>query len=47
MNGPDLAILLAAWGTCAPLTIGCTGDVDFNGLIDAADLSLLLAGWSG
>jgi hypothetical protein len=47
VNALDLAILLAAWGTCAPLTIGCSGDINFDGLVNATDLSILLAGWTG
>ena len=43
----DLAILLSAWGTCAPLTIGCSGDINFDGLVNAADLSVLLGSWTG
>lgn len=40
VNGADLGMLLAAWGTSAP------GDLDGNGVVDGADLGLLLAEWT-
>jgi hypothetical protein len=39
VNAPDLALLLAAWGTS-------TADIDGDGTTAASDLSLLLASWS-
>ena len=41
VNGGDLGILLADWGSCS----GCSGDVDQNGEVDGSDLGLLLALW--
>ena len=43
VNGADLGILLAKWGTC---TAGsCTADLNGDGRVDGADLGLLLAAW--
>lgn len=39
IDGADLGILLAAWGSSGP------GDLDGNGIVDGADLGLLLAAW--
>ncbi len=39
INGTDLAILIAAWGSP-------TGDLNADGTTDAADLAILLASWS-
>ncbi|HMN96736.1 MAG TPA: hypothetical protein PKC43_05490 [Phycisphaerales bacterium] len=39
VDGADLGLLLAAWGTGGP------GDLDGNGIVDGADLGLLLAAW--
>ena len=42
VNGADLGIVLAAWGSCpAP----CAADIDGNGMVNGADLGLLLASW--
>jgi len=41
VNGADLAILAAAWGTADPIA-----DLDGNGVVDGADLSILLSNWS-
>lgn len=46
VDGADLAMLLAAWGPCAPQTIGCIGDLDYSGGVDGADLSILLGAWT-
>lgn len=40
VDGADLGLLLAAWGTSDP-----TADIDDDGDVDGADLGLLLAGW--
>jgi hypothetical protein len=40
INGLDLAMLLAAWGTRA-------ADIDGNGTSDGADLAMVLASWTG
>jgi len=45
INASDLAILLAAWGTCAPGT--CATDLDGDGATGSADLAALLAAWTG
>ncbi|HMN95323.1 MAG TPA: hypothetical protein PKC43_03825 [Phycisphaerales bacterium] len=39
VDGADLGIMLAAWGTEGP------GDIDGNGIVDGADLGLLLGQW--
>ncbi|MGA0420125.1 MAG: dockerin type I domain-containing protein [Phycisphaerales bacterium] len=41
VNGADLTILAAAWGTADPIA-----DLDGNGTVDGADLSILLSNWS-
>jgi hypothetical protein len=43
VGGPDLAILLGAWGACG----GCPADLDADGLVGATDLATLLAAWTG
>lgn len=40
MNGSDLGMLLAAWGTT-----GGDADLDRNGPVDGADLGALLSHW--
>ncbi len=40
--GPDLALLLAAWGPAAD----SRADLDGNHQVDAADLAILLAAWN-
>lgn len=47
VDGADLAELLAAWGTCPLLTIGCTGDLDLDGQVGASDLAVFLGQWTG
>lgn len=42
VNGNDLAILLAAWGTNDP-----AADIDGDGVIGGGDLGTLLAAWTG
>lgn len=42
VQGADLGLLLAAWGSAGP-----AGDLDRNGVVDGADLGLLLASWTG
>ncbi len=39
----DFLILLSQWGECGEP--GCTGDVNYDAVIDTADLLLLLAAW--
>lgn len=41
VNGADLAVLLAAWGTTGP------GDFNHDGIVAGADLALLLSAWTG
>jgi hypothetical protein len=43
VNGADLGLLLAGWGTCGT---PCPGDLDGNGVVNGADLGLLLANWT-
>lgn len=40
VDGADLGLLLAAWGTGNP-----TFDLDGNGIVDGADLGMILAAW--
>ncbi|MDA1008895.1 MAG: hypothetical protein O2800_07860 [Planctomycetota bacterium] len=42
VNGQDLALLLAAWGTTNP-----DADIDGNGSVGGEDLAVLLGGWTG
>jgi len=44
VNGADLSILLAAWGTCGD-GMSCPADLDGDGTVNGADLALLLAAW--
>lgn len=41
VDGADLGLLLAAWGSSGP------GDVNGDGVVDGADLGQLLAAWTG
>jgi uncharacterized membrane protein len=41
VNGADLAVLLATWGSCD----GCPADLDRSGIVDSVDLALLLGAW--
>lgn len=43
VNGADLGLLLAAWGSCDD----CPADLSHEGLVNGADLGLLLAAWTG
>lgn len=43
VNGADVGLLLAAWGSCR----GCPEDLDENGVVNGADLGLLLVYWTG
>ena len=40
VNGADLGLMLAAWGTTGP------GDLNGDGVVGGADLGLLLAAWT-
>jgi len=42
IGGPDLALLLQAWGTCGGK---CPADINTSGSVDGADLALLLQSW--
>jgi hypothetical protein len=42
VDGVDLGLLLAAWGTCAT---PCASDMNNSGAVDGVDLGILLAGW--
>jgi len=42
VNGKDLGLLLAVFGTAEP-----AADFDGNGLVDGGDLGVLLANWTG
>lgn len=41
VNGADLSILLAAWGSDDP-----AADLDGNGVVGGADLTILLSDWT-
>jgi hypothetical protein len=44
VDGVDLGVLLASWGTCgAP----CAADLNGDGFVDANDLAVVLANWGG
>ena len=42
VNGSDLSILLAAWGTA-----GGSADINRDGLVGGGDLAILLSAWTG
>jgi hypothetical protein len=42
VDGNDLGLLLAAWGTCAGT---CPADLNVDGAVDGNDLGILLAAW--
>lgn len=47
VNGADLGLVLAAWGTCPNAGIElCPADLDQNGMVDGGDLGLVLAAWT-
>jgi hypothetical protein len=41
INGPDLAFVLAGWGTNNPVA-----DINHDGIVDGFDLTFVLSGWS-
>ena len=41
VNGADLGLMIAAWGSCS----GCPEDLNGDGLVNGADLGLMIAGW--
>lgn len=41
IDGADLGVLLASWGSCT----GCLADLNGDGAVDGADLGILLAAW--
>ena len=41
INGADLGLMIAAWGSCS----GCPEDLNGDGLVNGADLGLMIAGW--
>jgi hypothetical protein len=43
VDGADLGLLLAAWGSCN----GCPEDLNDDGEVDGADLGVLLGSWTG
>ena len=43
VNGADVGLFLAAWGTCD----GCDADFNHDGFVDGADFGQLLIAWSG
>lgn len=47
IDGLDLTVLLAEWGSSCQAGFGCRSDLDRNGLVDGFDLAELLANWGG
>ena len=45
VNGADLGLLIAAWGSCGKAGPGCAGDLNEDGEVNGADLGLLVAAW--
>jgi hypothetical protein len=43
VNGADVGLFLAAWGTCD----GCDADFNNDGIVDGADFGQLLIAWNG
>jgi hypothetical protein len=43
IDGADLALILAAWGSCT--VIPCGADLNDDHRVDGADLALVLATW--
>ena len=41
VNGADLGLMIAAWGSCS----GCPEDLNGDGVVNGADLGLMIAGW--
>jgi hypothetical protein len=41
VNGADVGLMLAGWGTCR----NCAADLNHDGEINGADLGLLLSSW--
>jgi hypothetical protein len=37
--------MLGAWGACPGGTAGCLGDLNLDGVVNGADLGLLLGAW--
>ena len=46
ISGPDLTILLGAWGACVP-DEECIADLNDDGEVSGPDLTILLGGWTG
>ena len=46
VNGEDLGLLLAYWGSCPP-TGDCPPDANNDGLVDGGDIGILLIEWNG
>ncbi len=42
VDGADLGLLLAGWGTCGT---PCPADLDANGVVNGADIGILLGNW--
>jgi hypothetical protein len=43
VNGADLGLMLAGWGTCGT---PCPGDLNGDNVINGADLGTLLSNWT-
>lgn len=46
VNGSDLGLFLALWGTC-PTGLPCPADFNGDGFVNGSDLGIFLAEWSG
>ena len=45
VDGADLGLLIAAWGSCGKGGAGCPGDLNGDAQVDGADLGLMVAEW--
>jgi hypothetical protein len=46
VDGADLGLLLASWGSCEAAAGSCEADLNADGAVNGADLGTLLANWS-
>ena len=42
VDGADIAVILASWGSCA----GCPADLNGDGVVSGGDIAVLLANWT-
>lgn len=46
VNGEDIGLLLASWGSCPPDS-SCPADANDDGFVDGGDMGILLVEWTG